>query len=538
MDKRTILAIVLACAVVMVYQMFFVRPVPRQPVPPELSDKNESIVATPVEKAPQAPTPALDAKVALSPKPSVPAQDITVETPLYSAVFTTQGAALKAFKLKNYRQTLKADSPLINLVDVKEGMNLPLVLTFPGSNVMVSPDDMFQADSAAVSLAQDNDAKKLTFSISYPQGVQVEKIFTFYADRYRLDLDVRVFNATMLNLKEKGQLTWHQYVDPKAEEDGYGHTGPVYQIKTDVETLTVGKMESSKIIGPEVSWGAFESKYFIAALISKQPALTNLVLAKDPKNLVYVSLDGPSILVPTGQSSEFSYSLYLGPKDHDILKAEGVGLENAIDFGSWIKWLALPLLITLNFIYKFVHNYGVAIIILTIIIKIFFWPLGTKSYKSMKDMQKIQPLMNELKTKYKDDKQRMNQEVMQLYKTHKVNPLGGCLPMLLQIPVFFGLYKALLYAIELRHQPFVWWIQDLSAKDPYYITPIVMGATMVLQQKMTPAAGDPMQQKLMMIMPIVFTFLFLNFPSGLVIYWLFNNILSIGQQYYINKSLN
>jgi YidC/Oxa1 family membrane protein insertase len=195
----------------------------------------------------------------------------------------------------------------------------------------------------------------------------------------------------------------------------------------------------------------------------------------------------------------------------------------------------MPMLISLKYMNEFVKNFGIAIIILTILIKILFWPLGNKSYESMKAMQKLQPKMQELRDKFKDDKQKLSQETMALYRAHKVNPMGGCLPMLIQIPVFFGLYKALLYAIELRHAPFFWWIQDLSAKDPYYITPIIMGATMFIQQKMTPTAGDPMQQKIMLFLPIIFTFLFLNFPSGLVIYWLFNNILSIGQQYYVNK---
>ena len=211
-----------------------------------------------------------------------------------------------------------------------------------------------------------------------------------------------------------------------------------------------------------------------------------------------------------------------------------MGLENSIDYG-WVKWLALPLLITLKYLNQFVHNYGIAIIIITTLIKIIFWPLGNKSYKSMKEMQSLQPKISELREKFKNDKTKLNQEVMQLYKKYKVNPMSGCLPMVIQIPVFFGLYKALLYSIELRHAPFAFWIQDLSAKDPYYITPIIMGATMLWQQKLSPQVGDPMQAKLMLLMPIVFTFLFLNFPSGLVIYWLFNNILSIGQQYYINK---
>ncbi len=189
----------------------------------------------------------------------------------------------------------------------------------------------------------------------------------------------------------------------------------------------------------------------------------------------------------------------------------------------------------MKFIYGYVHNYGIAIIIITLFVKILFWPLGNMSYRSMKGMQKLAPKISELREKFKDDKARLNQEVMSLYKIHKVNPLSGCLPIFIPIPVFFGLYKALLYSIELRHAPFFLWISDLSAKDPYYITPLLMGATMFLQQRMTPSTGNEMQQKMMMWMPVFFTFLFLNFPSGLVLYWLFNNILSIGQQHYVNR---
>jgi YidC/Oxa1 family membrane protein insertase len=191
----------------------------------------------------------------------------------------------------------------------------------------------------------------------------------------------------------------------------------------------------------------------------------------------------------------------------------------------------------LNFLYDFVHNYGVAIILMTILIKLLFWPLGNLSYKSMREMQKIQPKINELRQKYKNDQAKLGQETMALYKSHKINPLSGCLPILIQLPVFIGLFNALLYAIELRHSPLFFWIQDLSAKDPYYITPILMGITQFIQQKMTPTMGDPMMAKMMLFMPLVLTIFFLNFPSGLVIYWLFNNILSIGQQFYINKKL-
>jgi YidC/Oxa1 family membrane protein insertase len=209
-------------------------------------------------------------------------------------------------------------------------------------------------------------------------------------------------------------------------------------------------------------------------------------------------------------------------------------LSDAVDFG-FFGFLARPLLHVLKFFYGFLHNYGLAIILLTVIIKLIFWPLTQKSYTSMKGMQKLQPQMQKLREKYKNDKQRLNVELMNLYKEHRVNPLGGCLPMLVQIPVFFALYKTLLISIELRHAPFFLWIADLSAKDPYYVTPLLMGASMFVQQKLTPSTMDPMQAKLFLAMPIVFTVLFLNFPAGLVLYWLVNNLLTIGQQYLIYR---
>jgi YidC/Oxa1 family membrane protein insertase len=219
-------------------------------------------------------------------------------------------------------------------------------------------------------------------------------------------------------------------------------------------------------------------------------------------------------------------------------------LEGAVDFG-WFQILALPLLYVLKFFYGFLGNYGWAIILLTLVIRILFIYPNHKSFKSMQDMQKLQPKIAKLREKYKDDKEAMNKELMGLYRTYKVNPMGGCLPMVLQLPVFIALYNILGNAIELRHAPFIStlpftnivWLADLSAKDPLLITPLIMGATMFLQQKMTPSPGDPTQAKMMLFMPIIFTFMFLNFASGLVLYWLFNNILSIGQQYYTNKYL-
>jgi len=233
-----------------------------------------------------------------------------------------------------------------------------------------------------------------------------------------------------------------------------------------------------------------------------------------------------------------------------VLKEVGYDLDEAVNFGLF-DFIAKPCVWLMNQIYQVIPNYGIAIIILTLLSKIILWPLGNKSYKSMSDMKKLQPLMAEIREKYKSDKKKQQQEIMSLYRTYKINPVGGCLPMIAQIPVFFALYRMLYEAIELRHAPFFGWITDLSAPDrlfrfgftvpfmqPPYGIPVltlVMGATMLIQQKMSPPPGDPGQAKMMMLMPVVFTVIFINFSSGLVLYWLVNNLLSIGQQYYVTK---
>ncbi|MBN2419777.1 MAG: membrane protein insertase YidC, partial [Deltaproteobacteria bacterium] len=260
-------------------------------------------------------------------------------------------------------------------------------------------------------------------------------------------------------------------------------------------------------------------------------------------------ISSPLEITPGAEVSK-EYSLFLGPRDVRILEQFGHKLDKAIDYG-FFSIIAGPLHFILNFFNGFLNNYGLSIILLTIIIKIIFWPLTHKSQKSMKEMQKLQPLMAKIREKYKDNREMMNKELMGLYRTYKVNPMSGCLPMLIQIPVFFALYRVLNSSIELRHAPFALWINDLSAPDrlfsfsfsiPFMDPPhgipvltLLMGASMFLQQKLQPMVGDPSQAKIMMFMPIMFTVMFINFPSGLVLYWLTQNILSIGQQYYINK---
>ena len=258
---------------------------------------------------------------------------------------------------------------------------------------------------------------------------------------------------------------------------------------------------------------------------------------RQEKDQVFVGLEYESVQ----SAATASHIFYAGTKELEILEEKGNHLVRMIDygwFGNKFAFLVKPLLKVLAYFYGVTQNYGWSIIFLTIIIKLLFFPLTHKSFKSMKGMTKIQPYVKVIQERNKDDRKQMNEELLELYKKHKVNPVGGCLPMLLQIPVFIALYHALFFSIELRGAPFIGWITDLSVADPYYVTPVLMGITMFLQQRMTPSIGDPMQQKIMMFLPIVFTFLFVSFPAGLVIYWTVNNMLTISQQYYIYKVLD
>ncbi len=539
MDKRTLLAVVLSLALLMGYQYFFPQSRPLTPVKP-VQNAGEADVRGQVSTGDQATqkAPVIEHQKSLVKKDEDKGtgKDVVVAGALYTAIFNSRDAGLKSFKLNGYREDLKKDSALVEMVGIGQGTKYPLAATFPESSINIPADVLYEASADSIDFTHAAGGKDLVFSWSYPGEIRVDKVYTFYPDRYSFDLEVKVTNLSDDTIRQQALLTWNQYADPDDKGSKYSHDGPISYVKNKTVPEKIKKLGEKKFSDPDVSWGGFESKYFIAAMIPEQPSLTRFVVSKDSGNMVFTDLEGPKTIIPPGQSGAFRYTLYLGPKDYAQLQAQGVGLENSIDFGSWVKWLALPLLKALKWIVTYVHNYGVAIIILTILVKIIFWPLGNVSYRSMKAMQKLQPQMKQLQEKHKNDKAQLQKETMALYKSNKVNPMSGCLPMVIQLPVFFGLYRALLYSIELRHAPFVFWIQDLSAKDPYYITPIIMGATMFLQQKMSPApGGNEMQAKMMMWMPVVFTFLFLNFPSGLVIYWLFNNVLSIGQQYYINK---
>jgi YidC/Oxa1 family membrane protein insertase len=341
------------------------------------------------------------------------------------------------------------------------------------------------------------------------------------------------------------------YDKPGKKVSKFTFTGPAYYAGNKLHEVKLDDIgEKHAYTGP-VDWIGYGDDYFLTALIPivKEGPWNILIEKKEADGLTESRL---TALKPSpkgaGQGVEvLRLGVYYGPKEIDRLNALGHNLSKAINFG-WFDPIAKPLLYIFKFFYRFIHNYGIAIIIVTLLIKIAFWPLAQKSAKSMKTMQKLQPKLAKLKEKYGNDKEKMNKELMQLYKTYKVNPMSGCLPMLLQIPVFFALYKVLLQSIELRHAPFMLWINDLSAPDrlmipgvniPYLggipVLTLLMGLSMYLQQKLSPSSLDPTQARMMQFLPVIFTFMFINFPSGLVLYWLVNNVLSIAQQHYVNK---
>ncbi len=528
MEKRAIIAAVLSIAVFYGYYLLFPPPqkeIPKQPAKQlaaatpgaSTSIKDEKKTAT--RSLPQTTTAG--------------AKDVVVDTGLYSAVFSTQGGSLKSFVLKKYKETNSINGKPVALIN--ESDPALYALQTDSSGMQLAPSTVY--DASAASLAVKNGEKRqLDFIYTSPQGFTVKKSYIFHGGGYDIDLVNEITNGGKEKISGTLQLIFPYHVEDKTKQSRFEVSGPVTYADNKLNTDTLKDLASKSKNYGKLQWTGFADKYFLGAVLSKENSIDSVNISKSANNIITSTLLSPAFNIAEDQTYTISYKLFFGPKDLDVLKAQGGGLEQALDLG-WFSALAKPLLHILTFFYKYTHNYGMAIIIITVILKILFFPLTHKSYKSMKEMQKLQPMMLELREKFKNDREALNRATMELYKTHKVNPLGGCFPMLIQIPVFFALYKALMFSIELRHAPFMLWITDLSAKDPYYVTPIIMGATMFIQQKMTPTTMDPTQAKMMMAMPIVFTFMFLNFPSGLVIYWLVNNILTISQQAYINHLL-
>lgn len=441
-------------------------------------------------------------------------KDITVENGLYKAVLTTKGGSIKYWEIKSFKDKIGGKDVIL----LKKSGILPAMGMGSNSSFDLAYAD-FSVTGGDLKLDDKNSSGSVVFEYS-KDGKYVKRTYTFHADTYKVDLSDEVSGLPeyWISLGSDFGIFDH--------DASYAHVGPVLLKGTDLEELKLKKPTDIETFKDGLRWIAQEDKYFFSAMVPSTPVEEARAWTyKDSKVIAF-----------KGKTDLNRFQLYAGPKDHDALEKLNLGLEHIINFG-FFSIIARPLFWFLKFLHRFLGNYALAIIILTVVVRIPFIPLVNKGQKSMKRLQELQPKMNEIKEKYKKDPQKMQAEMMELYKKHKVNPMGGCLPMVMQIPVFFALYKVLLVSIELRGAPFMLWITDLSTKDPYYVLPIIMGITMVIQQKMTPSTMDPKQAKMMMLMPVVFTFMFLNFASGLVLYWLVNNLLSITQQFVVNSKL-
>jgi YidC/Oxa1 family membrane protein insertase len=525
MEKRALIAVAIAFLILLGYQYIIVKTEP--PKVQVQSTVEEKVVPS----APQPPSVALEPSMPVSQKKGVSATEteVRVDTELYLAVFSTKGATLKHFELKGYKDNNGKGVALLQNTEGAPPLAIGLKDDFALSNVN------FRLSGRDISLDKNNKSASLLFEYA-DSGVSVKRSFTFYNDSYKIDIKDEVAGPPDY------WITLGTDFGIFDSKDTTTHVGPVILKDTDRLEFDRTKLNEVKSFNQGLKWIAQEDKYFFASLVPvTQVEEARVWQLKDFVATAFKAKAGTN-----------SFVLYAGPKAYDDLKALHMGLEHIVDFG-FFSIIALPLFWVLKLFYTLTGNYGWAIILLTIIVRIPFIPLVNKSQKSMKKMQEIQPRMAEVKEKYKKDPQRMQKEMMELYKTHKVNPLGGCMPMLLQIPVFFALYKILLIAIELRSAPFISWIKDLSAPDTLFghiplsfpliggfavgPLPILMGITMLIQQKMTPTTMDPAQNRIMMFMPIIFTFMFLNFASGLVLYWLMNNLFSIAQQFYVNQKV-
>ena len=543
---RAFVAIVLSFLILVGYQYFFPHSV--QQAPPAAPQQTEQKAAPEQQKGQVAPpvpaaVPTAGGDQSLA-KIDASARDITIDTPLYTAVITEQGGGFKSFVLKNYRNKMDKDSGPMQLIPGKETVDLPALFSLDNGVGAMLPG--YKADKQNLTIAGQQDAGKLTMKATQADGVTIVRTLTFHGDSYLIDIDYQVENGTDKPVQVSPALS--------LANEPFGHTadntflffGPAAYVNGSlVETKGKDLTKGPVVLQGKVSWSGYVDSYFMTSVMPLTGDAHSVTLQGSDQHVRTVISEGLQTL-PVKGSQSYAYKLYFGPKKLQILQTVGYDLAKAINYG-WFDVLAKPMLWLLNFFHRYSGNYGVAIILLTVMIKLVFWPITQKGMTSMKNMQKLQPKMAKIREKYKDDPARMNQEVMTLYKTYKVNPVGGCLPMIIQIPFFFALYRVLMAAIELRHAPFMLWINDLSAPDrlwlgfdiPYLhglpILTLLMGASMYLQQKMTPTTADPAQARIMQFLPIVFTFMFINFASGLVLYWFVNNLLSILQQYLINR---
>jgi len=465
---------------------------------------------------------------------------VRVVTDVVVAEIDTMGGDLRRLELTKFRDTFDQKLNFVLLQENEQnvyvgqsgliGENLPNHTT-----LFKSAQNSYELDPGA-------DTVSVRLKAAGENGIQLVKTYAFHRGSYVVDVG---FEATNTGSAAIEPFAYFQLVRDTKPPAGDSKMVPVFngvEVYTEKDKLhkaTFDDIVKNKLGYPKSApdgWIAIVQHYFLGAWLPKPGELREYFVRPLDNGLFAAGVIVPVGRVDPGQTNVVLSRLYAGPQEQAVLKTLAPGLELTVDYG-WLRPLAVPLFWVLNEIHKVVGNWGVAIILLTVIIKLIFYPLSAASYKSMAKMKVLAPKLQRLKERYGDDRQRMHQSMVELYKTEKINPLGGCLPIVVQIPVFIALYWTLLLSVELRQAPFVLWIHDLSRPDPYYILPVLMGATMFIQTWLNPTPPDPMQAKLMKIMPIAFSVFFFFFPSGLVLYWLVNNILSIAQQWRITHVL-
>ncbi|MCW9089603.1 MAG: membrane protein insertase YidC [Gammaproteobacteria bacterium] len=466
------------------------------------------------------------------------AERIHVTTDLYDIELDTTGGDLRRVDLLAYPVSVdQPDKPFRLMDDESEFHIAQAALLAAGDSPAPNHHQLFNAEKSEYRMAEGAESLEVRLSWSDESGVRVDKIYTFHRGSYTIDVDFEVYNQS--GQQWNGHL-YRQLQRGEPADSGsmfiYTYTGGViYSEEEKYEKIKFDDMRKETLSrNIEGGWAAMIQHYFLSAWVPQPDEAANYYSKAPGGNRYILGMVSPAMSVAPGESQSISSRLYVGPKLQDQLEEVAKGLELTVDYG-FLTVIAKPLFWMLELIHSFVGNWGWSIILITIMIKAAFYKLSETSYKSMAQMRKLQPRLKQLKERFGDDKQKLNEAMMKMYREEKINPLGGCLPILVQIPVFIALYWMLLESVEMRQAPFMFWIQDLSIKDPYFVLPVLMGITMFIQHRLNPTPLDPIQARVMMILPIAFTFFFMFFPAGLVLYWVVNNTLSIAQQYYITR---
>ncbi len=524
MEKRTLTAIVLSSLVLLVYYGVFYKVPQNNPAVAQLPAAVGETSTVGSGVTPSSSSALLNGSTET--QPQAPVQSENLQTPLILAEVTSQTGLPLHWWLQGFYQQPDSKGPHTDLLG---GKTEPAPLS-PLLQVSGTPWTPY------FSVEKVGDA--LVYRATLNGGLEWVQTIKLGERAYTLDVDVQLKNVgtTPQTLAPGLRLTLPQKPQEGKKFLGMGAQPqwitPLYRLANKVKRdNNWNKLTPRTEVEGDITWSGLEDRYFLRAILARSLSPQNRSTYGKQGEFAYAELQYPSQTLMPGQTRQAQFTLYLGPKDPTYLEPFAqAGLDKAIDFG-FFGIVAKPILASLKIFHSFLGNWGLAIIFLTIVIKLLLYPLTKKSMASMKGMQQLQPQLKAIREKYKDDRERLNVETMNLFRQHKVNPMGGCLPMLIQMPIYIALYKVLYNATELYHAPFFAFYRDLSAPDPYFILPILMGISFVVQQKMTPSAVDPAQQKMMMLMPIMFTAFMLFLPVGLVLYIFVNNLMTVGQQY-------